>query len=378
MNGNKEIKIGLGTFTIIVVAFVLVVVTICGAIYLSHIADTNNENKNKINKQNTLNTGIVGTKNDIENNIANQTKININDTYALVCKSVIRGSQYDLEETLVAIDKNTGKETQIMKFHSGAYDYVDGKIYFYDNTANSYHRFYMIDLSKGIEPSEIYSFEYKYGTTDNLEYYDNKLYYTFNGELLSLNLLDSQISHVALIKNYIFQINNETNKLYYVNEKEELTEMDLQTNEEKTIDTDAGVIEVSDNKLIYVKKENQTEQTYETWYWAYDTSLGIKHRIVASFEGEIGKNEISIYNSGYIYLNGEGQLALIDDNDNMQTLTDEGNFSALTILPNNNILLERNEGEEGNNNYKTYIYNMETKQLLQTPNNYRYSYAKYM
>lgn len=378
MSENKEIKVGLGTFTIIVIAFVLVVVTICGAIYLSHIADTNNENKNKINKQNTLNTGIVGTKNEIENDKVNQTKININDTYALVCKSVIMGSQYDLEDTLVAIDKNTGKETKIMKFHSGAYDYADGKLYFYDNTANSYHRFYMIDLEKGVEPSEIYSFEHKYGSTDNLEYYDNKLYYTFNGELLSLNLLEKQISHVALIKNYIFQINNETNKLYYVNEKEELTEMDLQTGEEKTIDTDAGVIEVSNNKLIYVKKENQTEQTYETWYWGYDTQTGTKHRIVASFEGEIGKNEISIYNLGYIYLNGEGQLAMIDEQDNMITLTDEGNFSALTILPNNNILLERNEGEEGHNNYKTYTYNIETKQLLQTPNNYRYAYAKYM
>lgn len=378
MNENKEIKIGLGTFTIIVVAFVLVVVTICGAIYLGHIADTNNENKNKINRQNTLNAGIVGTKNEIENDKSNQIKININDTYALACKSVIIGSQYDLEDTLVAIDKNTGKETKIMKFHSGAYDYADGKLYFYDNTANSYHRFYMIDLSQGLEPSEIYSFEHKYGTTDNLEYYDNKLYYTFNGELLSLNLLDKQINHVALIKNYIFQINNETNKLYYVNEKEELTEMDLQTGEEKTIDTDAGVIEVSNNKLIYVKKENQTEQTYETWYWGYDIQTGAKYRIVASFEGEIGKNEISIYDSGYIYLNGEGQLSMIDDQDNMITLTDEGNFSALTILPNNNILLERNEGQEGNNSYKTYTYNIETKQLLQTPNNYRYAYAKYM
>ena len=85
-----------------------------------------------------------------------------------------------------------------------------------------------------------------------------------------------------------------------------------------------------------------------------------------------------MHNSSYIYLNGEGQLCIIDENENMQTLTDEGNFRALTILPNNNILLERNEGQNGMDDYKTYTYNMETMQLLQTSNNYRYAYTKYM
>lgn len=378
-NENQEIKIGLGTFTIIVISLVLLVVTICGAIYLNHVATVNNETtKNKTNRYNGINSGIVGTNNSVNNTVQETQKIDLQNIYAFTCKSVIAGSQYDLENTLVAIDKNTGNETQIMKFHSGAYDYADGKLYFYENTANSYHRFYVIDLEKGIEPSEIYSFEYKYGTTDNLEYYNNKLYYTFNGELLCLNLLDNQIEHIAIVKNYIFKINNTTNKIYYVNDKEELTEMDLTTNEEKTIDVNAGIIEVTDNKLLYVKMENILEDTYETWYWSYDLQSGNKNRIVASFVGEVGKSEILMNNSTYIYLNGEGQLCLIDENDNMQTLTDEGNFSTLTILPNNNILVERNEGQEGMDNYKTYIYNMETMQLLQTSNNYRYSYTKYM
>ena len=374
MNENGEIKIGLGTFTIIVIAFVLVVVTICGILYLGHIEKVNNNDnqKNKTNKQNSISTGIIGQNNIETNTLKNATKIDIYNTYAYTCKSVITGSQYDLENTLIAIDKKTGKETNIMKFSSGAYDYANGKMYFYENTANSYHRFYVIDLEKGVEPSEIYSFEYRYGTTDNLEYYDNKLYYTFNGELLSLNLLDKQIDNIAIVKNCIFKINNETNKLYYVNEKESLVELNLQTNEEKIIDTNSGVIDIESNKLLYVKTENS-----ENWYWEYDLETGIKHRITEYLGGQLGKSRIARYNNSYLYLNGEGQLVRVDDNDNMQILTDEGNFEALTILPNNIILLERNEGEETDNS-RTYTYNIDTKQLLQTSNNYRYSYIKYV
>lgn len=374
MNENGEIKIGLGTFTIIVIAFVLVVVTICGILYLGHIEKVNNNDnqKNKTNKQNSISTGIIGQNNIETNTLKNATKIDIYNTYAYTCKSVITGSQYDLENTLIAIDKKNGKETNIMKFSSGAYDYANGKMYFYENTANSYHRFYVIDLEKGVEPSEIYSFEYRYGTTDNLEYYDNKLYYTFNGELLSLNLLDKQIDNIAIVKNCIFKINNETNKLYYVNEKESLVELNLQTNEEKIIDTNSGVIDIESNKLLYVKTENS-----ENWYWEYDLETGIKHRITEYLGGQLGKSRIARYNNSYLYLNGEGQLVRVDDNDNMQILTDEGNFEALTILPNNIILLERNEGEE-TDNYRTYTYNIDTKQLLQTSNNYRYSYIKYV
>lgn len=374
MNENKEIKIGLGTFTIIVISFVLLVVTICGVLYLGHIAKVNDEDniKNKVNRQNSIGTGIVGRNNIETNTLKNETKVDIDNTYAYVCKTVITGSQYDLEKTLVAIDKNTGKETNIMNFSSGAYDYADGKLYFYENTANSYHRFYVIDLEKGIEPSEIYSFEYRYGTTDNLEYYDNKLYYTFNGELLSLNLEDKQISNIAIVKNYIFKINNETNTLYYINDKENLIELNLQTNEEKVIDVDSGVVDVKDNKLLYAKMENN-----EIWYWEYDLKTGEKYRIAESWGGKIGKSRIAKYNNSHIYLNGEGQLVIVDENDNMEILTDEGNFEALTILPNNTILLERNEGQEGED-YKTYIYNMDTKQILQTGNNYRYSYIKYV
>ena len=79
-----------------------------------------------------------------------------------------------------------------------------------------------------------------------------------------------------------------------------------------------------------------------------------------------------------MYLNGEGQLAILEDNENIQNLTDEGNFSSLAVLPNNNILLERNETEEDQDNYKTYIYNIDNKTLVSTTNNYRYSYVKYI
>ena len=380
-NENEQIKIGLGTFTIIVIALVILVVTVCGTLYLSHIANVNTgNNKTKNNRQNTTSTGIVGTKNTLNNNLTNETVIDVKNTYALACKSVITGSRYDLENSLIAIDKNTGAETKIMKFGSGAYDYADGKLYFYENTANSYHRFYETDLDqKGLEPKEIYSFEYKFGSTDNLEYYNNKLYYTFNDELLSLNLVDNQITHIANVKNCIFDIDKSTGVIYYVNDEENLIAMNLETREENVIDNNSGIIEISNNRVLYVKMDKKSEQESETWYWTYNIDTKEKHKLVECWGGEIGKTEITRYgNSGYMYLNGEGQLAILEDNENIQNLTDEGNFSSLAVLPNNNILLERNETEEDQDNHKTYIYNIDNKTLVSTTNNYRYSYVKYI
>lgn len=380
-NENEQIKIGLGTFTIIVIALVILVVTICGTLYLGHIANVNTDgNKNKTNRQNTINTGIIGTKNTLNNNAVNETVIDVKNTYAFACKSVITGSRYDLENSLVAIDKNTGAETKIMKFGSGAYDYADGKLYFYENTANSYHRFYEINLEqKGLEPKEIYSFEYKFGSTDNLEYYDNKLYYTFNDELLSLNLEDNQINHIANVKNCIFYIDKNSDNIYYVNDEENLIIFNLKNDEETIIDNNSGIIEIADNKVLYVKMDKKSEQESETWYWTYDIDTKEKRKLVECWGGEIGKTEITRYkNIGYMYLNGEGQLSIIEDNENMQNLTDEGNFCSLAILPNNNILLERNEADDDQDNYKTYIYNIDNKTLVSTTNNYRYSYVKYI
>lgn len=373
---KKEIRIGLGTFTIIIIAIVLLVVTICGVLYLGHVANVNNGNvKNKVGKQNNLNSGIVGTKNITNNSLINETVIDTDNVYAYACKSVAVTSRYDLENSLVAIDKDTGKETKIMKFNSGAYDFYNDKLYFYENTANSYHRFYEINLKeKGLQPSEIYSFEYKYGTTDNLEYYNNKLYYTFNDELESLDLIDKQINHLGTVKNCIFYIDNKNDNLYYVNNDNELIQMNLKTSEEKVIDSNSGIIEVKENKLLYAKMEDNSE----TWYWSYDLKTSEKHKLIECWGGEIGKNQILRYNNmGYIYLNGEGQLTLLEDNENMQVLTDEGNFSSIDILPNNKILLERNESEDEQSNYKTYTYNIETHELISTTNNYRYSYVKY-
>lgn len=368
MSEKEEVKLGLGTFTIIVIAFVMVVVTVCGIIYLGHIADTNTKPK----KHNSIGTRIVGTDNTVTNTVKDVIKINTKNTYAFTCKTVVGKSQYDMENTLVEISKTDGKETEIMKFGSGAYDYADGKLYFYENTANSYHRFYMIDLENSTEPNEIYSFEYRYGSTENLEYYNNKLYYTFNGELVALNLLDKQITTIATVKNIIFKIDNEKDTLYYVNNDNSLIEMNLKTNEEAVIDSNSGVIDIFGDKLLYAKLENN-----ETWYWNYDLQAKQKTRIAESWGGTIGKNEIYRYKNGYLYLSGEGQLLFLGDDDTSQVLTDEGNFDALTLLPNNVVLLERNEGTE-TDDYKTYTFNLDTKQLTQTSNNYRYSNTEYI
>lgn len=375
MSDKKEVRIGLGTFTSITLALVLIVVAICGAIYLDHVAEIN-EGKNQ-NKHTITKNTIVGSSNSMTNSLKNETKINVDDVYAFTCKTVITGSQYESENTLVAIDKKNGKETTVMNFETGAYDYNANKLYFYENTANSYHRFYMIDLSKNIEPQEIYSFEYRYAYTDNLEYYNNKLYYTFDNELCSLNLEDKQIQHIATVKNYIFYINEDKGILYYINEEENLCEMKLETEDVRVIDKNAGITYLGDDKLIYVtltSSATNSEQT-EQWYWAYDLKTGNKTKITESWGGQIGKNNIVRYDSKYWYLNGEGQLSVLLDNDEMQVLTDEGNFYALTILPNNKILLERNEAYEGED-IKTYIYDINTKQTTPTNTNYRYSYWK--
>lgn len=373
MDENKEIRIGLGTFTAITLGLVLIVVAICGAIYLNHVAETNRDDNNK--KHSTTNKVIVGSSNSMNNSLVNETRVNIDKVYAFTCKSVITGSQYESENTLVAIDKNNDEEVTIMNFNSGAYDYHNNKIYFYENTANSYHRFYMIDLEKNVEPQEIYSFEYRYAYTDNLEYYEDKLYYTFDGELCSLNLNDKQVQHITTVRNYIFYINNETDKLYYINEDETLCEMNLKTEETKVIDTNSGITYLGKDKLIYTKVIKVSEEEYESWYWAYDLNTGVQNKIAECWGGELGKSRIVRYDSKYWYLNGEGQLIILGDNDEMQRLTDEGNFNALTILPDNKILLERNEAMEGED-FKTYIYDVKQKQIISTNTNYRYSYTK--
>lgn len=375
MSNKKEVRIGLGTFTAITLGLVLVVVAICGAIYLDHVAEINNE-KNQ-NKHTTTKNTIVGSSNSMTNSLVNETKIEVDDVYAFTCKTVITGSQYESENTLVAIDKENGKETTVMKFETGAYDYHDNKIYFYENTANSYHRFYMIDLEKNVEPQEIYSFEHRYAFTDNLEYYNNKLYYTFDNELCSLNLEDKHIQHVTAVKNYIFYINENTGILYYINEDENLCEMNLETEEVKVIDHKTGITYLGKDKLIYIKvtPSANNQEEFEQWYWAYDLNTGNINKIAESWGGELGKNNIIRHDSKYWYINGEGQLITISDTDEIQILTDEGNFSSLTILPNNRILLERNEGLEGED-IKTYIYDINTKQITPTITNYRYSYWK--
>lgn len=373
MSEKKEIRIGLGTFTAITLGLVLIVVAMCGAIYLNHVAKLNKENSS--NKHAVTSNTIVGSNNSMTNSLVNETKIDIDDVYAFTCKTVITGSQYESENTLVAINKKDGTETTVMNFDSGAYDYYDNKIYFYENTANSYHRFYMIDLAKNIEPQEIHSFEYRYAYTDNLEYYNGKLYYTFDGELCSLNLTDKNIQHITAVKNYIFYVNNKTGILYYINEEENLCEMNLETGEIKVIDNNAGITYLGEDKLIYIKMTQLSEEEYESWYWSYDLKTGVKQRITECWGGELGKKRIIRYDSKYWYINGEGQLVVLSDNEEMKILTDEGNFNALTMLPNNKILLERNEAIEGEK-IKTYIYDIEQKQIIPTNNNYRYSYMK--
>jgi len=373
MSEKKEVRIGLGTFTAIVLGLVLIVVAICGFIFLDHVAKVNEENNKK--KPSITSNTIVGSNNSMTNSLVSETKIDIDDVYAFACKTVITGSQYESENTLVAIDKKDGSETVVMKFNSGAYDYYDNKIYFYENTANSYHRFYMIDLEKNIEPQEIHSFEYRYAYTDNLEYYNGKLYYTFDGELRSLNLTDKHIQQVAAVKNYIFYINDKTDMLYYINEEENLCEMNLITEETKVIDNNSGITYLGEDKLIYVKMTQIAEEQYESWYWAYDLNNGTQQKITECWGGALGKTNITRYDEKYLYLNGEGQLTTLTDDEKIQVLTDEGNFDAFTILPNNKILLERNEAIEGEN-YKTYIYDMDKKQITPTGTNYRYAYEK--
>lgn len=373
MSEKKDVRIGLGTFTAIALGLVLIVVAVCGGIYLDHVAKANDEKNTK--KHSTTSNTIVGSNNSMTNSLTSETKIDIDDVYAFACKTVITGSQYESENTLVAINKQDGTETTVMKFDSGAYDYYDNKIYFYENTANSYHRFYMIDLEKNIEPQEIHSFEYRYAYTDNLEYYNGKLYYTFDGELRSLNLTDKHIQQVAAVKNYIFYINDKTDMLYYINDEENLCEMNLKTEETKVIDNNSGITYLGEDKLIYVKMTQIAEEQYESWYWSYDFKTGEQKRITECWGGAIGKANITRYDKKYLYLNGEGQLTVLTDKDEMKVLTDEGNFEAFTILPNNKILLERNEGQEGED-YKTYIYDMDKKQITPTSTNYRYAYEK--
>ena len=199
------------------------------------------------------------------------------------------------------------------------------------------------------------------------------MYYTFDSELLALNLSDNQIERISNVKNIIFKLNVNKGTIYFVNEKNELVELNLLNNAQKVLDTNSAIIEITDKKVIYVKLSEEDE----TWYYEYNLENDEKQSIVSSYRGEIGKSEFLIYNNGYVFLNAEGQLVYIDD-ESYKILTDDGNYSAITILPNSKILLERCYESDEMISYRSYVFNMITKQLSQTQDGFRYSYTKYM
>lgn len=331
---------------------------------------TNEENDNTFNTiEEDLSTKETNPLNNI---LLTQEPINTDNIYGFANKEELIDDQYNY--TLVAINKNDNSEMPIMNFSSGAYDYFDNKIYFYnekdDEMSELKKGFYMIDLDKSKSPNvqEVYLIANTFAYLDSIEYHNEKLYYTANGYLYCLDINNKDIEKLDTIANYMFDINNETNMLYYTNDNYNFCEMNLLTGEVTVIHERASVEYLAEDKLIYHTDD---------MYYEYDFNEKIHKKITDCWGGTIGKSNIVRDNGDYIYIDTEArQIIKQSDDDQKQFLVNETGYEALTILSDNKILLERNEAIDYGEDYHTYIYDMKKNEITQTLTNYRYSYMK--
>ncbi|MBO5398278.1 MAG: hypothetical protein J6A36_05060 [Clostridia bacterium] len=342
----------------------------------------------------SLFTGIVFYMNikrndinvDYENNIAeNAYEIpiynSIDDVFEFTYKKVLNPNTQEYTYTLIYIDKNSGKECKITNRY-GAYTYGNNKVYVCCTDNNTTHTIYEIDLTNNMEEKEIYSFDKRYSIVDHLEFYNNKIYYCLtygsSGWLSSLNLKDNTIELISELKNVEFRIKGDN--IFFIDEREALITMNLQNNEKEIIDFDCNIENISEDKLVFGKSVSITDDQMGVFYYEYDLNSKKEKEIIENYYGGImGEDRIVRFNSKYFTFNKELQLIEIEDNGKEKVLTEEKDFHALTILPNNEILLERNEpeDEEGyGENIKSYIYNMEKNTLTPTEDNRIYEYSK--
>lgn len=335
---------------------------------------------------NTKDNDNVTFENKIVSNISENTdKIsiynNIDDVFEFTYKKVYNSDIQDYNYTLVYIEKNTGKEIKITERY-GAYTYGNDKVYVCCTDNNITHTIYEIDLTNNMEEKEIYSFDKQYSMVDHLEFYNNKIYYCLtygpSGWLSSLNLEDNTIEIISELKNVEFRIKGDN--IFFIDEREALIAMNLQNNEKEIIDFDCNIENISEDKLVFGKSISITDDQIGVFYYEYDLNSKKEKEIIENYYGGImGEDRIVRFNSKYFTFNKKLQLIEIDDKGNETVLTEEGDFKAITILPNNEILLERNEpeDEEGyGENIKSYIYNIEENKITPTADNRMYIYSK--
>lgn len=334
-------------------------------------------------KNNDIN---VDYQNNIDSNIAeNAYEIpiynSIDDVFEFTYKKVYNSDIQDYNYTLVYIENNTGKERKITDRY-GAYTYGNDKIYVCCTDNNITHTIYEIDLTNNMEEKEIYSFSKQYSTVDSIEFYNNKIYYEMSygatAWLNSLNLENHSIETISALGN--IEIAKKGDNMFFMDELQNLNKMNLQNNEKEIIDSNCNIENIAEDKLVYGKMIEIAENMTEVYYYEYDfNSKKIKEIIKNYYGGSIGEDRIIRFDSKYFCFNKESQLIEIEDNGKETILTEEKDFAALTILPNNEILLERNEpeDEEGyGENIKSYIYNMDKNTLTTTEDNRIYEYSK--
>ena len=298
--------------------------------------------------------------------IDNNNKINTNDIYALVCKHEFNESN---DNTLVAINKKDNSEIPLIRlskdFYSGTFDFYDNKLYFYDFSENSFHGFYMLDFSNNNMLQQIYSVEEDLAYLDDIQYYDEKIYYTADLNLYSLDISSKEVKSISDINNLEFHINKETGMLYYTDSDKTLYEMDLKTNDRYFIAYDAAPRYLSENKLIY---EANSE------YIEYDLSSKSTKKITNSWGGSVGEIEIARYNGYYLYIDNTPQLVKKTDDGKEEKLRKSNYLPSFVILSNDKLLIQ--EEDDYGTIHENYIYDLKTNEIKETDNSFNYYYEK--
>lgn len=366
MDEKKSIKVSLGT-TICIFIIILLIVALGVVYYLGYV-----KNKQEIsdlkNEIYVLKTKDSVVKDETEESETKEKNL-ANEIYGFACKT--EGLNEDYKNTLVAINKNDNSEIPLINFDSGAYDYYDNKIYFYeDNAEELEYGFYMIDLNKDMRIEEIYLTRNRLPLVDYLEYYNGKIYYTAYDHDAKLFCLDIQNKHTEIIDNidnYEFHVNKKYGLMYYTNDDKALVEMNLKTKEVSTICEKAVCRFNEEGKIIY---ETQND------YIEYDIENQKSKRIEGrSSYGTTGRMTMAIYNEKYYYINSDFKMIIQEDSGKKQIIPQE--CTAFVVLSNNKILLEKDESSmEDGEKYTTYIYDIDKKIVTPTGTNYRYSYFK--
>ncbi len=336
------------------------------------------------------NTAILNSKMTIDDS----PTLNNKKVFAIVNKYEWYSNQ---EEQAVYALLNDGTEFKLFNTYNsygyGAYDLLDNTIYFLDKSNSKEVKLYSIDINDSLIPKEIYKFDSRAFLEidyDNIEIYNNAMFYIRNFALYRLDLEKKENTFIDNIDNISFAVNNSNGKLYYTDNSYNLIEMDLNSNLKNVVVENASIDYVGKDGIIYTTVEPYDDPVgngilYNHWKGYLEYSTLQKYKLYIDGTSSSGSLDNFEYKDGFIVINGD-TISFIDKEGNILEFLEgkepqkiKGTPTNLTLLPNNKILINSytyTELHPDGANYYSYIIDLETKEVLTTDIESDYIYEK--